>query len=365
MAVTTTPPSLDLVKWRKSFITEWTRGNLFSPYMGRAENGMRSLIHRAEELKSGGEEIRIPLVVSLANAGVTGANTLAGNEEALDTYGHAVTVDWKRHAVLLNEKEMHKSDADQYAIVRPQLSDWANRQMRDDIIQAMGSINGVNYGSATEAQKDAWQAANADRVLYGAAVANRSGDHSADLAKLDTTNDLMSSGIAGTAKRLARAANPKIRPVRVDGGKEYFVMFHGMRAFRELKNDTAILNANREARPRNVDSNPLFQDGDLMYDGIIHVEVPEIDDLLLQATAGDSSTPVAPSFLCGAQAIAFGIGKMPTPTERKEDDYQFLKGRGIKMCYGINKFVFNGARTGSVNKDWGMVTVWTNTPADA
>ena len=365
MAVTTTPDSMNVLKWRKSFIREWQRDNLFSPYMGRAEEGMRSIIHQIYELKDEGESIRIPLVVSLNGAGVTGSATLAGNEEALDTYGFPITIDWRRHAVKLNKKEMRKSAADQMALVRPMLNEWSGNLIRDEIIEAMGSIAGVNYSDATAAQRNAWAAANSDRVLYGAAVGNYSGTHSTDLGKLDTTNDLMSSGIASTAKRLARLANPKIRPVRVDGGREYFVMFHGLRAFRDLKNDTAITAANREARQRDVNSNPLFQDGDLIYEGIIHREIPEIDTALLQATAGNSSTPVAPSFLCGAQAIGHAIGQMPAPTELAEDDYGFVKGRGVEMCYGLEKVQFNGTRTSSVSKDWGMVTVWVNTPADA
>ena len=38
------------------------------------------------------------------------------------------------------------------------------------IMQALASINGVNYACATEAQKDAWLVDNADRVLFGAAI---------------------------------------------------------------------------------------------------------------------------------------------------------------------------------------------------
>jgi len=51
------------------------------------------------------------------------------------------------------------------------------------VISALGSINGVAYGSASESAKDAWLVDNADRVLFGAAVGNNSAnDHSASLA---------------------------------------------------------------------------------------------------------------------------------------------------------------------------------------
>lgn len=367
MAVTTTPASLDLTKWRREFWNEFNRENLFAPYMGRGSEGMRSIIHQVYELKDEGENVRIPLIVGLSGNGVTGSNTLAGNEEAMDTYGHLVTIDWKRHGVLLNKKEMRKSAADQMAQVRPRLMEWAQNEVRDDIIKALFSYNGVLVSDASEAQRDAWLVANADRVLFGAAKANNSGpgDHSAALGNCDTTNDTMRASIASLAKRIAKSANPKIRPVKVDGSREYFVMFHGTRAFRDLKADSTITQANREARQRDPGSNPLFQDGDLIYDGIIHTEVPEIDDVCVLTGVGASTADCVPSFLCGAQAVSYGIGQMPTPTERKEDDYGFIKGRGVDMCYGINKTIFNGARTGSVNKDWGVVTVWTAAAADA
>ena len=42
-------------------------------------------------------------------------------------------------------------------------------------------------------------------------------------------------------------------------------------------------------------------------------------------------------FLCGRNAVALAWGQMPRPTERKEDDYSFLIGRGIEAVYGVGK----------------------------
>jgi len=41
---------------------------------------------------------------------------------------------------------------------------------------------------------------------------------------------------------------------------------------------------------------------------------------------------VAPIFMCGRNALAIAWGQMPRPTERKEDDYGMLLGRG-KIVY--------------------------------
>ena len=69
-------------------------------------------------------------------------------------------------------------------------------------------------------------------------------------------------------KRLAKKANPRIRPYKLKNGREYFVVFCGSHCFRDLQSDTTIINANTQARPREgdgLDKNPLFQDGDLLY----------------------------------------------------------------------------------------------------
>jgi hypothetical protein len=89
-------------------------------------------------------------------------------------------------------------------------------------------------------------------------------------------------------------------------------------------------------------SNPIFQDGDLIYDGVIIREVPEISAFVTNVwtsllTAGASSARVEPVFLCGQQAAVVAWGQMAKPTFRKEDDYGFIKGVGIEMAYGVSK----------------------------
>ena len=56
--------------------------------------------------------------------------------------------------------------------------------------------------AATEVQKDAWLVDNADRVLFGAAVGNNSGnDHSASLANIDNTAAKLTTNVISLAKR--------------------------------------------------------------------------------------------------------------------------------------------------------------------
>lgn len=372
MASTTVLSGLDLTKWRTEFTVETVRDSGFKPYMGES---MMDIIHVVNDLKTDGYTIRIPLLKQLQGAGVSGSARLSGNEEALNQYYQDITWEFYRHAVEIDKKEREKSAVGLVAKVRPQLKDWASELIKYQLIDAFHKINGTKYTEASESAKDAWLAANADRVLFGAAIGNNaSNDHSAALANIDSTNDILSPAVAQLAKRIARKARPRIRPFKTGTqGREYFVMFTHPLCFRDLKNHATMTAANRDARPRDVDANPLFQDGDLIYDGIIFREIPEFhqprfpDDTMNTETTldnvGASSIDVGVNFLCGAQALAIANKQTPMPTEKKEDDYEFIKGIGIELAHGIEKLTWaNGADT---RKDVGIVTVYAAATPDA
>jgi hypothetical protein len=106
-----------------------------------------------------------------------------------------------------------------------------------------------------------------------------------------------------------------------------------------------------------MDRNPLFTGGDLLFEGVIIRKIPEIDRIAVKSGAGAASANVAPMFLCGQSAVAFVWGQLPKPTERKEDDYGMLIGRGIEMVYGIAKIFRKITSTGYM-KQHGVVTAY-------
>ena len=126
-----------------------------------------------------------------------------------------------------------------------------------------------------------------------------------------------------------------------DTNKEYFVMFCGSNCFRDIQSDPVMVSANTNARAREgngMDKNPLFQDGDLIYNGVIIREIPEIDIQapVFYATAGAGGIPIAPVWMCGQSAMVQAWGQMPRPTKLKEDDYDFPRRRrhryGAWLC---------------------------------
>lgn len=379
MAISAIQTNNKLVQFRKDITREYVRENLFSPYMG---SGMTAIIRTLSETKKGGEQINIPLVERLSGQ-ATSTGTLTGNEEAIDNYGMRAWIDWARHSVATNDAEEQKDSAAIFDEAKPLLSDWGKELQRDEIIEAMMAlpsesapanlgttngqrVNGILYEAATTGNRNTWNQDNSDRVLYGNAVGNYNATHATALANIDTTNDKFTDASVSLLKLVAKTARPRIRPYKTEDGREYFVAFAGSYTFRDLK--AALKSINADARPRDVGKNPLFQDGDLLWDGVIIREIPEIEDYVTNTwttllTAGDSSSRVSPVFLCGQSAVAMPWGRMPVPTTRDETDYQFIKGAGVKMCYGVAK-VFKKRETTKL-KQWGMVTGFFSAAAPA
>jgi len=371
MALTTIQTNSKLIKFTKQVNREWVRENLFAPYMGE---DITAIIRKRMEPVSGGEQMNMPMVARLG-AQAIGSGALAGNEESIDNYGMRMWIDWARNAVKTNKAEKHKDSSAIFDVARPLLSDWLKELNRDEIIQALyalptesapaslGSangqrVNGILFDSATAAQRNTWVTDNADRVVFGQLASNYSTTFATATATLDSTNDIANTANMRFLKRVARAANPKIRPFKIKDGREYFVAFHGSRTFRDLKASLDSINTNARAREgEGLNKNPLFQDGDQLYDGVIHREIPEIDTLapVYYATAGASgTTAVRPVWLCGQSAMAMAYGQMAKPTQLDNTDYQFNQGVGIEAAYGVGKMFKK--TTGGAIKEWGICT---------
>ncbi len=201
---------------------------------------------------------------------------------------------------------------------------------------------------------------NSDRVLFGAAVGNYSGDHSADLAKLDATNDKFTYTNLSLARRMIKQASPTIRPITLDDGTEWYVAFAPSNAFRDLKTSLATVYQNAEVRGK---GNPLFSDGDLIWDGVIVREIPE---MTVEVNVGDSGTvDVGHVKICGAQALACAWAMRPTSrTEMR--DYNALHGVAIAECRGIGKMSFGKGSSDTADLvDHGIFTHYVAAQPDA
>lgn len=364
MSETTTPSRLTPQQWDSDFFFEYIRTNRFSRYMGTDEN---SIIQIRDDLtKKKGDRITLPFVGRAdASSAKTGNDVLEGAEQILDQDGFAIPVDVQRTGFVTTEWEEQKNAIDLRNAFRMALKGWVMERMRGGtgasskfgIIDNMYAIfDGFNntstyalYADATETQKDAWLVNNTDRVLFGAAKSNNAAnDHSAALSQIDNTADKMTAAGVSLMKRMAKNADHHIRPVKTQEEEEWYTLFAGSYPFRDLKADSVITAANREALVRSGGSarmgfdgsNPLFRDSDLVYDGVIIREVPEIQ------TISNGTINCSANFFCGAQALGVVWARRTQTRELNNGngtDYGHRQGvsvseiRGTRALYAFNQ----------------------------
>lgn len=368
--------------WTNKFLLEYVRESSFLPYMGRDPG---SIIRIRNELMSstgeGGAYLNVPLITRLTGRGVRGAEVLKGNEDDLGNYNDQVFINWIRNAVKVPKSTSYKTNIDLFDAAKPQLRTWDAELLRDDIIDQMmafiipgaadaqgiaGNDSTVLYAAATAAQRNTHLVNNADRTLFGNSKANAvSGVWATAAATIDNTNDKLTAATISLAKRMAKTAGNAlggihIRPFRSDmtAGREWYVLFANSLAFRDLSQDATIIAANTNARAREGDGmerNPLFQDGDLLYQGVIIREVPEIPVI---TGAGAGGIDIGENFLCGQNALTVAYGQDPTFRIDLKEDYEFRPGVAIEELRGIKKTSYKGLQ-------YGMVTMVNAAVADA
>lgn len=364
MADTTPATGVVAQQWDNKFFTEYFQEGPFRPLMGTNEN---SVIQVIEDLtKKAGDSISIMLINRLTNTATTGTNVLEGNEEDMATRSMRIYIEKYRNAVRVAEMSEVKSAVSLRDQAKPRLLDWATEYTRDQFIEALGSLNGTAFLSRTSTIADAWLVDNADRVYFGLSGTGGGSagftDLSADLATLDTTNDLFNFAALDGMILKAKTCSPKIRPMRDPGnGRRYYVAFANPYAFKNLRDslDTEVL----ASTVVEMQASKLFEGGDILWNGCI---VKEVDNLPIYANIGASgTTEVTPVYLCGAQALAMAWGRR-WKTMTEEFDYGDKHGVAVDGIYGIRKIIY-GTGTGDTDdlKDNGVVTGYFATTGSA
>jgi hypothetical protein len=379
MAETILATALERQVWITKYFQEYVRTSRFMPYMSNSDiNKGGIILTKFQREDEAFRTINIPFIGRLKSQGITGAQVLDGAEEELTNFNCPITIDWRRNAVRLPKSTTFRTEVNLWDAAKDALLVWETEKLRDDIIHALcmcvvdtaGTI--AFYDQATVAQQNIWCGANSDRILFGGNVTNFSSTLATGLGNVATTQTA-SAGMVSKAKRMAKQADPHIRPFRVEDGdgREYFVLFSGSRTFRDLKLDSNIVAANSNARAREgmgMEKNPIFQDGDLIWDGVIIREIPEIDLYCGSIAnpnggtifngAGGSGGDVRPMFLCGGGAVGVAWGQEPTPRTDMIKDYGFRPGVAIEELLGVKKLNFNGVQNG-------MVTIFAAASADS
>lgn len=328
MATTTIPKELVQQAWAKDTWDVALNNMFFNKFTGTTVD---SIVQIKNELqKQAGDKITIGLLMKLKGAGVTGDNTLEGNEEEMIFRDFSITIDQIRNGVRIGGKmEEKKTDIPLRTKAKEALANWYTEYLDGSIFKALTANP------------------TADRTIF-AGTAKSEGAL--------TTADKFTTDIIGKAKRLAMA-NPtaKIRPVKINGSNMYVLIIDPWQA-RDLRADPKWLQAQEHANIRGND-NPIFSGALGMYEGVVVHENEQIS----RTATGSASAKVGHALFLGAQAAVLATGSNPT---WEEDDFDYHNQYGVAMgrIMGVAKtqFKFNG----STPTDFGCINIMTASADD-
>ncbi len=358
MATTTVPSALSVQQWEEKYFREYLAQNWFKQFMG---TGSAKMIQVKEDLtKKPGDLINFTLFNKLSGIAKDQNQALEGAEERGVMRSFGIRVREYKHAVRFKKFEAQKTAVDFRQAHKDILMDWQMELDRNNVIQALMSINGVNYADATAAQRNEWVVDNQDRVLFGKLKSNYNATFATALGNIDNTDDKLTPDAISLMKRMALTSTPKVRPFKTRssiGDSDAYVLFAHPLHVRDLSLNSTFVAANREARNRGLD-NPLFSGADYVWDNVAIYTIEDIPTV-------SSSINVAPAFFCGAQALGMSWAMRPTTVE-EDFDYESEVGLAVKQWYKIEKMRFGtGATDTDDYKDNGMVTGWFAAVADA
>lgn len=330
MAQSASISALQKQLWRKELFTDVRDLLYIDRFIGTSE---QSMIQEFTDLrKEKGSRINFGLAMKLSGNGITGDNTLEGNEEAMQDYATYVTIDQIRHAVLLTGKMDEKKNAyDMRVSAKNRLASWiAEYVERDMFFKLCGDITTTRHDFANDTS-----AAAATRSVFAggqSAVANITTAMKFDTKCIDA------------AKQKAEVASPKIRPIKVNG-KSMFVMFIHPYDATNLRQDPVWNQAQRDANVRG-EENPIFSGAMGVYNNVvIHVH-----DYVYRYNDGSGSAYVSRNILCGQQAGVIAWG-MNVDWVEKSFDYENQQGFACGAIFGTSKPIFNSL-------DYGVITVF-------
>lgn len=321
-ADTTLPENLVQKAWSRQLWKEAERDNAFAKFTGDSQENIIQI--KSDLKKEAGDQITVPLVMRLTGAGVTGDNTLEGNEEALQFYDFKVQVDQIRHAVRLKGKmEEQKTALNLRQAAKDGLKLWMIEKQEKMIVDAL---------TATPSD---------DKTIY---AGSRAAENEI------TASDMLTTDLISVAARKAKTAEPKVRPVNIKG-KKYYVMLVDNYQARDLKKDEKWRDAQKYCAERGED-NPIFSGMLGVYDGVV---LHEYDGLKRTAT-GASGAKVGHALLLGCQAGVKGIAQ-ETDWNEETFDYKNKVGFATGAILGVAKSVFN-------DSDFAVVQVMTSSADD-
>lgn len=364
-----------LQAWSRDFWRVARNASFINQFAGTGQN---AAVQRITELTKSekGTKANLTLLADMTGDGITGDNTLEGNEEALRAYDITIELDQLRFANRIAGRV-----ADQKTIVnfRETSRDMLAYAMADRIDQlAFLTLSGIAYTHKTNGALRTTSATAGHELVdlefasdVSAPTTNRHRRVSGTtLAAGDTTAVTASDKLAyrHIVELKAYAKDNYIRGMRAAGNQEVFHLFVTPQQMADLKLDSDFLANVRNAGVRGP-SNELFAgSSSLMVDGVMVHEFRHVFSTE-GATAGagsganagdpgykwgaDADVNGARALFVGAQALAMADIGLP---EIVEDTFDYGNQLGISVgkIFGLRKPKYNADINGGV-EDFGVI----------
>lgn len=365
-----------LQAWSRDFWKVARNQSFINQFAGAGSNAM---VQRVTELTKNqkGTKANITLLADMTGDGITGDNTLEGNEEALRAFDISIGLDQLRFANRIAGRM-----ADQKTVVnfREQSRDALAYAMADRCDQlAFLTLSGVAYTQKNNGGLRATSASAGHELVDLEFASDVSAPTSDRHRRWDATSGLVAgdtTAVAGADKigyrtiveLKAYAKDNYIRGIRGAGNQETFHMFVTPQQMAALKLDADFLANVRNAGVRGT-SNSLFSgSASLMVDGVMIHEFRHVFNTS-GATTGTSANAGAAGYkwgadadvvggralFCGAQALALADIGLP---EMVEDTFDYGNQSGISVgkIFGLRKPKYNSDISGSI-QDFGVIAL--------
>lgn len=368
--------SNQLTAWSRDFWQVARNMSFINQFAGSGQNAMVQRITELTKSEKGTKAV-ITLLADMTGDGVTGDNTLEGNEEALRAYDITVELDQLRFANRIAGRL-----ADQKSVVnfREQSRDALAYAMADRMDQlAFLTLSGIAYTSKTNGALRTTSGTTGLELVDLEFASDVSAPTTNRHRRWDATSGLVAGDTTATAAAdkisyecivnlKAYAKDNYIRGLRGAGNEEVFHLFLTPQQMASLKLDSDFLANVRNAGVRGP-SNGLFAGtSSLMVDGVMvhefrHVFSTEGATAGTSANAGaagykwgaDADVNGARALFCGAQALAMADIGNP---EIVEDTFDYSNQAGISIgkIFGLRKPKYNSDYNGGV-EDFGVIAL--------
>lgn len=381
--------------WSRDVWKAARNASFMNQFSGKGSNAMIQRITELTKTEKGTRAV-FPLVADLEGDGVTGDNTLEGNEEEIKAYDQVIDIDQLRNAnrsagkladqkVVVGFREQSKDvlgywlgdRSDQMAFLA--LSGVDFRHKNNGGLRKGFSHNGTIYardttpGTGSPVGQALWDlefSSGTNGVTAPTSARHRRWDGTAKaLVAADTTAmvaaDAPSYAMLVEAKAFAK--DNYIRGIKGPSNEEYYHVFMSPRGMAKLKLDADYLANLRSAGPRGK-ANSLFSGSVVTQDGLIIHEFRHVFNTQ-GATTGVLANAGTPGFkwgataavdgqrvlFCGAQALGFADIGM---ADWNEEDFDYGNQQGIEVgkILGFKKPVFMSHVTGDA-QDFGVFCI--------